>query len=71
MPGLATPVDAHLAQVEEDPIVELALIDVSADLGLVRAKVLGRALRVEHVAVRDEVVRGEVRLEAAAPELGK
>ena len=67
--GLSAAVDAHLAQVEEHPVLELALIDVAADLRLVRGEVLGRALGVEDEAVGDEIVRGEVRLEATATEL--
>ncbi len=37
---LTASVDADLAEVEEDPVVEGALGDVAADLGLVRTEVL-------------------------------
>lgn len=72
-PGLVSrrtaPVHAQLTQVEQDAVVEMALIDVGADLTLVRAERLGRALCVQHKSVGDEVDRREVRLESAAPEL--
>jgi len=67
--GDAAAVDADLAEVEEHSEVELALIDVLADLRLVRRQVLRGALGVEHEAMGDQVDRREVRLQAAAPEL--
>jgi hypothetical protein len=67
--ALPTPVDAQLAQVEQHAVVELALVDVGADLALVTVELLSRALRVEHEAMGDEVVRREVGLQAAASEL--
>jgi len=47
----------------------MTLIDVLADLPFVPAEILQPALRIKHEAVRDEVDRREVRLQAAAPEL--
>jgi hypothetical protein len=65
----APPVDPHLAEVEEDAVVERALGDVAADLRLVRSEILIGALGVEHERVGDEVDRGEVRLDPAPAEL--
>ena len=64
-------IHAQLAQVEEDAVVEMTLIDVVADLALVSIKDLRRALRVENEAVRDQVDRREIGLQPAPPKLRK
>ena len=67
----AAPVDPQLAQVEQHAVIEVALIDVGADLTLVLSEFLCRALGVQHEAVSHEIDRCEVGFEAAAPELGE
>ena len=47
----------------------MALIDVGADLALVRTERLRRTLSVEHKRVRDQVYRGEVGFEPASTKL--
>jgi hypothetical protein len=72
-PGIVPvhPASVHpqLTQVEQHAVVEMALVDVGADLPLVVVQILQRALRVEHEAVSNEVDRREIRLQAAAAEL--
>jgi len=67
----ATAVDPELTSVEQHAVVEVALVDVGTDLTLVSPEILGRALGVEHKAMRDEIDRREIRLQAAAAKLGK
>ena len=69
VPVRAAAVDAQLPQVEQDAVVEMALVDVLADLTLMRIEILQRALGVEYEAVGYEVDRREVRLQPAASEL--
>jgi hypothetical protein len=69
VPAHPASIHPQLAQVEQHPVVEMPLVDVGTDLAFVDVEILRRALRVEHEAVRDEVDRREVRLQAAAPAL--
>lgn len=71
MPPLAAPVDPDLAQVEQDAVVEVPLVDVGPDLLLVSCQLLRGALGVEHEPVGHQVVGREVGLQATAPELGE
>lgn len=67
----AAAVDAQLPEIEQQAVVELALVDVAPDLRLVLGKVLPRALGVQHEAVGDEIDRREVRLQATRLSCGK
>jgi hypothetical protein len=65
----AASIDPQLTEVEQHAVVEMALVDVSADLALVCPEILCRALRVEHEPVRHQVDGREVGLQSAAAEL--
>jgi len=42
--GAAT-IDTDLPEVEQDPVIELALVDVAADLGLVSGELLASSTK--------------------------
>jgi hypothetical protein len=69
--SLAAAVDLERPQVEQHPVVELALIDVLAYLRLVRSELLRRALGIQYEPVRHQVVRREVGLQEPPAALGK
>jgi hypothetical protein len=71
VPSAAATVDPEFAQVEEDSEIKMALIDVRADLTLVRSEMLSRTLGVEYERVCDQVDRCEVGLEPASAKLWK
>ena len=57
MPVATTTVNAELEQIKQNSEIKMALIDVGADLALVRTERLRRTLSVEHKRVRDQVDR--------------
>ena len=67
----AAPVDPQLAQVEQHAVIEVALIDVGADLTLVLSEFLCRALGVQHEAVSHEIDRVKSGLRPLRPSWGK